>query len=1412
MSRLPLLFALALAACESTPVEPDPVAYCGDGNVDAGEACDDGNADNSDDCTALCTVAECGDGFVQAGVEACDHGADNADDASCRADCSVQTCGDGTVGPGEACDDGDANADDGACRTDCTPETCGDGVAGPTESCDDGNSDDTDDCLSTCEHASCGDGIVGPLEDCDDGNDAAGDGCTDCSVDDGFVCDGGGCDCDEGYTGADCATCDFGYQDEDGDGVCVVDCSRFDGCDSETEVCTIDEGEPTCECAPGLYDLDGTCGELEACIVHVAVDGSGDGASWATATANLQGAIATAAGLAAERQDSACEVWVGEGVWSFSAEAPLALAPNVTVRGGFSGVETEADARDFAGAQPRVESVLTLSGVTGTVVQGASDATLEGVVIAGGRLTGDRASHNSWGAGLRAVDVEGLRIAHSTFRDNHAAGGGAAYIEGGSVIFDGVHFEDNVVSHDGGAIAGHEATQITLTNSTFEANSTTNGHGGAVSMVNVDTFEVDASAFAYNISRWDGGAIFLLGTRFSTVTDTSFRVNNSVDDPGCLGGGIAARAANQEDVDDGLAGSIAGIDTLFVEGSAFASNHARFEGAGMYVLGAEAVDVWDTTFTAGFTGDPEDAFDGGRGSAIAIYETAALSLIDDRFDGNVTMGDGGALYVSEVDDISIERSGFRANVATTVHGGAGSLYDVGSVAIRDATFDGNHAQAYGGALYIHRLDSLQVDDTAFRANSADGVAAALLVQDDDRTSDINLAGLTVEEHVSDVIGVVVTHYTGPVTVSDSLFVDNAVDAGSVLKAWQTGPVLIQRVEALFNSHGWGSAVTAHNVPGVTIEDSTFEGNLSTALGAVLYICDDTVDRGGFCTSQAGLTGDDYSRDPIEAQTVDVVIRGTDLLDNVGTSGAPVVRAAEVDSFTLTDVRLDGNVVETVAPVFVTHAGDAVVADAEFAGNIGSRADGVYMQNLASFTASGSAFTELDLPGLWVEYTDTVEVGSSSFEGQGADGEDLTSVGSCAFLSNTESVSVTDSSFTDCESSNAGGLWVNNGVSATLTDLSFTNNWAEFGGAFVVGVDGDVTLTNVNSSGNNQAAELSGFSVGGGGAISRASTVTVSDSTFDNNRTTDAGSGLYIWGGLSEVLVEGSTFTNNVSDSVDVGGGLYIDSTSARALGEATVRDCVFEGNTALKTGAGAALRGFYEITVESSVFRNNTTSDDATGAGLQLTNTEFAAVDACEFYGNTAGDTSTQIGWGGAGLALHDLPYAVVANSLFDANIVSNADGSITRGGAVQFRPVNSLLNAAQPGLLIYGSTFTGNQATTAHVATVNAYQVQNDAAIDLDVVDTLAWGQPASGDLIGYYNVTWQDHPAGFTTTTSLLEEADPLFTNNSSDPYGAYRPGAASPAVGAGTGSVDYTTDLQASPRATPPTIGALEAASAP
>ncbi|MCA9549754.1 MAG: DUF4215 domain-containing protein [Myxococcales bacterium] len=65
-----------------------PVAACGDGKMDFGEACDDGNDVSGDGCEADCSVTR------------------------------VPACGDGIVDPGEQCDDGNQVAGDG-CEATC---------------------------------------------------------------------------------------------------------------------------------------------------------------------------------------------------------------------------------------------------------------------------------------------------------------------------------------------------------------------------------------------------------------------------------------------------------------------------------------------------------------------------------------------------------------------------------------------------------------------------------------------------------------------------------------------------------------------------------------------------------------------------------------------------------------------------------------------------------------------------------------------------------------------------------------------------------------------------------------------------------------------------------------------------------------------------------------------------------------------------------------------------------------------------------------------------------------------------------------------------------------------------------------------------------------------------------------------
>ncbi len=140
----------------------------------------------------------CGDGKVEAG-EACDGGT-GCSNVCLKEGANASTCGNGEINTGEQCDDDDVLNGDG-CSSRCLFEgaasiqsVCGDGVKDNSltkggEACDDGNTANGDGCSSNCLQEGsypakwsgrCGNAIVENAsgESCDDGNTANGDGCS----------------------------------------------------------------------------------------------------------------------------------------------------------------------------------------------------------------------------------------------------------------------------------------------------------------------------------------------------------------------------------------------------------------------------------------------------------------------------------------------------------------------------------------------------------------------------------------------------------------------------------------------------------------------------------------------------------------------------------------------------------------------------------------------------------------------------------------------------------------------------------------------------------------------------------------------------------------------------------------------------------------------------------------------------------------------------------------------------------------------------------------------------------------------------------------------------------------------------------------------------------------------------------
>lgn len=188
--------------------------YCGDKEINPGEACDDGNAIDDDGCSADCASNEaCGNGYLDVD-EACDDSNLSSGDG-CSADCRHEICGDSFYDPafGEECDFGNQNSDTGTCTTMCQLAKCGDGyLYDAFEECDDGiQNSNSDACTTMCKIARCGDGhlYIG-FEECDFGSENSNDGvcttmCRNAICGDGFVMAGIE-QCDDGNI-SNCGTC-----------------------------------------------------------------------------------------------------------------------------------------------------------------------------------------------------------------------------------------------------------------------------------------------------------------------------------------------------------------------------------------------------------------------------------------------------------------------------------------------------------------------------------------------------------------------------------------------------------------------------------------------------------------------------------------------------------------------------------------------------------------------------------------------------------------------------------------------------------------------------------------------------------------------------------------------------------------------------------------------------------------------------------------------------------------------------------------------------------------------------------------------------------------------------------------------------------------------------------------------------
>ncbi len=181
---------------------------------------------------------------------------------------------------------------------------------------------------------------------------------------------------------------------------------------------------------------------------------------------------------------------------------------------------------------------------------------------------------------------------------------------------------------------------------------------------------------------------------------------------------------------------------------------------------------------------------------------------------------------------------------------------------------------------------------------------------------------------------------------------------------------------------------------------------------------------------------------------------------------------------------------------------------------------------------------------------------------------------------TTSLTLTNVTFSNNTAGNrGGGIYLQNtGATLVMTGGSISDNTATTQGGGIYNDDASATLNNVTVSGNNGDDGAGIFSIGAG------NTLTVTDSTFSSNTSTDSGGAINVDEGTANI--NSSTFDANTASSE--GGAIHITDTTTSLV------NITVSGNTTLGNGGGASVSAgtvsFTNVTI--------TNNSAASGGGL----------------------------------------------------------------------------------------------------------------------------------------------------------------------------------------------------------------------
>lgn len=403
-------------------------------------------------------------------------------------------------------------------------------------------------------------------------------------------------------------------------------------------------------------------------FVDSAAPGLADGLTWQTAIHTIQAAVDLA--TAGE------QVWVAHSssYTGGTSDGVVIAKSGVDLRGGFQGGETALSARP----QPLVQTT-----IDGQNARRAVMASCGGTV----RLDGFRFFHGvapEGGSGLFGAETT-LEISSCVFESNQSTngkGGGALLEMCPSVTVSSCTFKLNTAGGEGGGLlvttGPSTASTLTVTQTTFDQNSSTSEAGGGAAILVSDsslntnaTVSFSGCAFSQNLTSNDGGGLYARCC-VATLDNDTFTSNTATRN----GGGIALLFARPQISRTTFTSNVA-------NGSGPAPEGIVFGGGGLSLEQTFAGSVKQCSFLS-------NTSSAGAGVNVKGPIGAANAPLFQNclFAGNTSSSEGGGSFVGATANATFDFCTFTNNTATA-HGRGFGIMDTCQGTITNSIVFGN---------------------------------------------------------------------------------------------------------------------------------------------------------------------------------------------------------------------------------------------------------------------------------------------------------------------------------------------------------------------------------------------------------------------------------------------------------------------------------------------------------------------------------------------------------------------------------------------------------------------------------------------------------------------------------------------------------------------------------------------------